>query len=152
MFRTKIEDIEGVPGMFGEGLAHWHGISRALNIHWYHVCVKGRYDGRFVNMIEMLNDETRLLEVLESQNEDYVITEIQALIPPWMTGSKSWRLETLNTVSIGYDRNGVVVCLLEAEGGKIYADTHDRSFDLGSVTNARKIYCKTTANPVSEPA
>ncbi|WP_191994399.1 hypothetical protein [Pseudomonas umsongensis] len=140
MFRTKIEDIEGVPGMFGEGLAHWHGISRALNIHWYHVCVKERLDGRFVSMIEFLNDETRLLEVLESQSEDYVITEIQGFIPPWMTGSKSWRLEILNGVSIGYDRNGAVVCLLEVEGGKIYADTHDRSFDPELLTNVRKIY------------
>lgn len=152
MFRTKIEDIEGIPGMFGEGLAHWHGISRALNIHWYHVCVKERLDGRFINMIEMLNDETRLLEVLESQNEDYVITEIQGFIPPWMTGCKSWRLETLNAVSIGYDGNGAVVCLLEAEGGKIYTDTHDHSFKPELLNNVRKIYCKTTANPVSEPA
>ncbi|MNO00166.1 hypothetical protein D3C81_2199900 [compost metagenome] len=57
-----------------------------------------------------------------------------------MTGSKSWRLETLNAVSIGYDRNGVVVCLLETEDGKIYADTHVRSFDPKSLTNVRKVY------------
>lgn len=140
MFRTKIKDIQGEPGMFEDGLAHWHGISRALNMHWYHLSVKERHDGRFISMTEMLNDETRLLEVLKLQNEDFVITEIQGLIPPWMTGSKSWRLEILNAVSIGYDRNGAVICLLEVEGGKIYADSHDRSFDPGLLINVRKIY------------
>lgn len=140
MFRTKIEDIEGVPGMFGEGLAHWHGISRALNIHWYHVCVKERLDGRFINMIEMLNDETRLLELLESQNEDFVITEIQALTPSWMNGGKSWRMEIIKAISIGHDRNGCVICVLEVESGKIYTDTHDRSFKPEALTNVRKIY------------
>ena len=140
MFRTKIKDIEGVPGMFEDGVVHWHGISRALNMHWYHVCVKERLDGRFISMTEMLNDETRLLEVISSQNEDYVITEIQGLIPPWMSGSKSWRLEILNAVSIGYDRNGAVICLLEVENGEIYTDTHDRSFDTELLTNVTKIY------------
>jgi len=139
MFRTIIKDIEGVPGMFG-GLVHWHGISRALNIHWYHVCVKERLEGRFISMIEMLNDETRLLEVLELQNEDYVVTEIQALIPPWMTGSKTWRMEVLSAVSVGYDRFGAVICLLEVESGEVYADSHDRLFDPKLLTNVRKIY------------
>jgi len=140
MFRTRIKDIEGVPGMFEGGLVHWHCISRALNMHWYHVCVKERLDGRFISMTEMLNDETRLREVISLQNEDYVITEIQGLIPPWMSGSKSWRLEILNAVSIGYDRNGAVICLLEVENGEIYTDTHDRSFDTELLTNITKIY------------
>lgn len=25
--------------MFGDGLLHWHGVSRALATHWYHVAV-----------------------------------------------------------------------------------------------------------------
>lgn len=152
MFRTKIKDIQGVPGMFGDGLAHWHGISRALNIHWYHVCVKERLEGRFISMIEMLNDETRLHEIISSQNEDFVVTEMQALTPPWMNGSKRWLMEVLNGVSIGYDRNGAVICLLEVERGEIYTDSHIRSFDPKSLTNVRKIYCPKEAKPVVEPA
>jgi len=91
-------------------------------------------------MIEMLNDETRLLELFESQNEDFVITEIQALTPSWMNGGKSWRMEIIKAISIGHDRNGCVICVLEVESGKIYTDTHDRSFKPEALTNVRKIY------------
>ncbi|MGY3171382.1 hypothetical protein ACVWYU_000756 [Pseudomonas sp. TE12234] len=140
MFRTIDTEMAGIPGMFGEGLAHWHRVSRVLNTHWYHVAVKIRHEDRFVDTVEFLNDETRLHELVSSQSEDLVITEVQVQTPPWMNRSKSWRMEKLNGVSIGYNPHSVVICLLEVESGIVYSDTHDDSFDARSLTNVKKIY------------
>ncbi|WP_047528690.1 hypothetical protein [Pseudomonas sp. 11/12A] len=140
MFRTVDTEIAGFPGMFGDGLAHWHSVSRVLNTHWYHVAVKTRHEDRFADTVEFLNDETRLHELISSQNEDFVITEVQVQTPPWMNGGQSWRMEKLNAVSIGYDPNSVVICLLEVESGVVYTDAHDSSFDAQSLTNVKKIY------------
>ncbi|PTT95513.1 hypothetical protein DBR45_48770 [Pseudomonas sp. HMWF031] len=140
MFRTIDTEMAGIPGMFGEGLAHWHSVSRVLNTHWYHVAVKIRHEDRFVDTVEFLNDETRLHELVSSQSEDLVITEVQVQTPPWMNRSKSWRMEKLNGVSIGYNPHSVVICLLEVESGIVYSDTHDDSFDAQSLTNVKKIY------------
>jgi len=81
MFRTYQSDIAGIPGMFGDGLSHWHGVSRALHSHWYHVTVERREDGRFVACVEMLNDEPRLVELLMSQDESLVVQEVQVVTP-----------------------------------------------------------------------
>ena len=140
MFRTIDTEMAGIPGMFGEGLAHWHSVSRVLNTHWYHVALKIRHDDHFVDTVEFLNDETRLHELTSSQNEDFFIAEVQVQTPPWMNRSKSWRMEKLSSVSIGYDSNSVVVCLLEAENGVIYTDAHDDSFDAKTLTNVKQIY------------
>jgi hypothetical protein len=59
MFRTYERDIAGVPGMFGEGLAHWHMISRSLQSHWYHVDLKIRHEDRMISSVQMLNDESK---------------------------------------------------------------------------------------------
>ncbi|MDR6925935.1 hypothetical protein J2Y56_001971 [Pseudomonas sp. BE134] len=48
MFRTYESDIAGVPGMFGEGLAHWH-----------HVYLKIRHEDRMISSVQMLNDESK---------------------------------------------------------------------------------------------
>lgn len=140
MFKTQNLDMVGLPGMFGEGLVHWHSVSRGIAIHWYHVSVKQRHEGRFISQVEMLNDETMLGELISAQCEDLVITELQAVTPPWMNKSGRWQMEKLVKVSIGYDKNEMPVCLLEVESGTAYANVHDISFDANTLTNIQKIY------------
>ncbi|PQO96417.1 hypothetical protein C5612_30455 [Pseudomonas frederiksbergensis] len=140
MFRTQDVDLAGLPGMFGEGLTHWHGMSRSLATHWYHVSIKQRHEDRFISQVEMLNDETKLFELISAQSEDLVIDELQVVTPPWINKGKSWRMEKLTSVSVGYDKNEVPVCLLEVESGAVYTDVHDLSFDASTLINLRKIY------------
>lgn len=140
MFRTQDVDLAGLPGMFGEGLAHWHGVSRSLATHWYHVSIRQRYEDRLISQVEMLNDETKLVELISAQSEDLIIDELQVVTPPWLNKSKSWRMEKLTSVSVGYDRNEIPVCLLKVESGAVYTDVHDPSFDASTLINLRKIY------------
>lgn len=91
MFRTHNDEMVGLPGMLGEGLAHWHAVSRSLASHWYHVSIRQRYEDRFISQVEMLNDETRLFELISSQGEDLLISDLQAVTPPWMNRSEGWR-------------------------------------------------------------
>lgn len=140
MFRTKSDDMAGLPGMFSEGLAHWHSVSRVLKTHWYHVSVKERHEGHFTAMVEILNDETKLHELLLAQSEDFVVTEVQVVTPPWMNKSASWQMENLTAVSVGYDKNDIPVCLLEVASGSVYADVHDPSFDAKFLADVQKIY------------
>jgi hypothetical protein len=140
MFRTHTDEMAGLPGMFGEGLAHWHAVSRSLATHWYHVSIKQRHEDRFISQVEMLNDETKLFELISAQGPDLVIDELQVVSPPWINKSGSWRMERLTSVSVGYDKNEVPVCLMEVESGAVYTDVHDPSFNASTLINLRKIY------------
>ena len=62
------------------------------------------------------------------------------MTPAWMNKSGAWRFETLRSVVLGEGQYGSVVCLLEVEGGALYADVHDEAFDPHQVVNRRTIY------------
>ncbi|UXH38810.1 hypothetical protein [Pseudomonas promysalinigenes] len=140
MFRSHQADMAGIPGMFGDGLMHWHGVSRALATHWYHVSVKRRIDGRFVSSQEMLNDEPKLHELVSAQGDDLQIDYVQVVTPARLNGTATWRMERLKSVSMGFDRNDCPVCLLEVESGQIYNDYHEDGFDHGSLRQVRELY------------
>jgi hypothetical protein len=144
MFRSHQADMAGIPGMFGEGLMHWHGVSRALASHWYHVSVKRRMDGRYVSSEELLNDEPRLHELVSAQSDDLQIEDVQVVTPSRLNGSRGWRMERLRSVSLGFDKNDCPVCLLEVESGEIYNDSHERSFDRASLRKVKELYRATT--------
>ncbi|HDS1060530.1 TPA: hypothetical protein QDZ50_003893 [Pseudomonas putida] len=140
MFRTHLNEMAGVPGMFGEGLSHWHSISRSLSTHWYHLSVKRLVEGRFIRSEEMLNDEPRLHELLKAQNDEFVVEDVQVVTPGRLNGSERWRMERLTSVSLGFDRNDCPVCLLEVESGEIYNDSCDADFDRASLSKVRELY------------
>ncbi|WP_102885343.1 hypothetical protein [Pseudomonas putida] len=140
MFRTNAADIAGVPGMFGDGLAHWHGVSRALATHWYHVSVKRWVEDRFVTQAELLNDEPRLHEVLEAQCDQFIVEDVQVVTPARLNGSKYWRMERLTSLAIGFDKNDCPVCLLEVESGGVYNNSCDADFDRANLSKVRELY------------
>lgn len=45
MFRTIDSDLIGVPGMFGEGVSNWRGVSRLLRTPWYHLTLSVEHQG-----------------------------------------------------------------------------------------------------------
>jgi hypothetical protein len=49
-------------------------------------------------------------------------------------------MEKLTSVSVGFDKNEIPVCLLEVESGVVYSDAHDSTFDANALINLRKIY------------
>lgn len=140
MFRTQNSEMAGLPEMFGEGLMHWNSVSRVLAMHWYHVSVQEFYEGRLITFVHMINDEVRLNDLLTNQSQELVVTDVQVVTPPWMNKSLNWKMEKLTALSVGFDKDDAVVCLVEVEGERLYTDTHDRSFDLNTLTNLQKIY------------
>lgn len=132
--------MAGIPGMFGDGLMHWHGVSRALATHWYHVSVQRLHEGQFRNYEEMLNDEMRLVELLIAQDESLVVQEVQAVTPSWMNKDGGWKMERLTSLSMGHNHAGVAVCLLEVEGGAVYVDTHEPGLGADSLNGVRELY------------
>lgn len=140
MFRSRQADMAGIPGMFGDGLMHWHGVSRALATHWYHVSVQRLHEGQFRNYEEMLNDEVRLVELLVAQDESLVVQEVQAVTPSWMNKDGGWKMEKLTSLSIGHNQAGVTVCVLEVEGGAVYVDTHEQGLGVDSLNGVKELY------------
>ncbi|WP_062389406.1 hypothetical protein [Pseudomonas abietaniphila] len=140
MFRTQQTDLAGVPGMFGEGLAHWHAISRVLRTHWYHVTVRMALEGRHTEVELMINDEQRLGSALASQDSSTRITDVQVVTPAYMNGGEGWRMEPLTSLLMGDDEHECSVCLIEVEGGAVYHSSHSKDFDQKRVTNLREIY------------
>jgi hypothetical protein len=135
-----MQDQAGPVGMFGDGLAHFHAMSRSLVTHWYHVTLKRRHEGRFVAYEEMLNDEPRLVELLIAQDETMVIQEVQVVTPSWMNKDSSWKMEKLTSLSMGFNQVEVPICVLEVEGGQVYVNTHQRDLDVDSLTGLRELY------------
>lgn len=140
MFRSHQADMAGIPGMFGDGLMHWHGVSRALATHWYHVSVQRLHEGQFRNYEEMLNDEMRLVELLVAQDESLVVQEVQAVTPSWMNKDGGWKMEKLTSLSMGHNQAGVAVCILEVEGGAVYVDTHEPGLGADSLNGVKELY------------
>ncbi|AGZ36385.1 MAG: hypothetical protein ACOKSU_19995 [Pseudomonas sp.] len=152
MFRSHQADMAGIPGMFGDGLMHWHGVSRALATHWYHVSVQRFHEGQFRNYEEMLNDEMRLVELLVAQDESLVVQEVQAVTPSWMNKEGGWKMEKLTSLSMGHNQAGVAVCVLEVEGGAVYVDTHEPGLSADSLNDIKELYRRGMAQAnASEP-
>lgn len=150
MFRISMQDQAGPVGMFGDGLAHFHAISRSLATHWYHVSLKRRHEDRFVAYEEMLNDEPRLVELLISQDETMAVQEVQVVTPGWMNKDSSWKMEKLTSLSMGFNKAEVPICILQVESGDVYVNTHQRDLDVASLIGLKELYRRsgaTTAVP-----
>jgi hypothetical protein len=140
MFGTDLIDRAGIVGMFGEGHAHWVKISRLIRTHWYHVDVKIRNEGRMTPLVLMAGDEAAFVDILRKRGPDFELTQVQAVIPKWMNKTNTWSMEELTGLSLGQDKHGIPVCLLEVASGEVYADVHDPLFRIDSLVEVKKIY------------
>jgi hypothetical protein len=131
--------------MFGDGLAHFHAMSRTLATHWYHVSLKRRHEGRFVAYEEMLNDEPRLVELLISQDESLVIQDVQVVTPAWMNKGSGWKMEKLESLSMGFNQAEVPICVLQVESGDVYVNTHQRDLNVDALIGIRELYRRSAA-------
>ena len=146
-----MQDQAGPVGMFGDGLAHFHAVSRSLATHWYHVSLKRRHDERFMAYEEMVSDEPRLVELLISQDESMVIKEVQVVTPAWMNKGSSWTMEKLTSLSMGFNQVEVPICVLQVESGDVYVNTHQRDLDIDSLVGLKELYRRSVAT-TQEPS
>ncbi|MFU0837241.1 MAG: DUF1851 domain-containing protein [Pseudomonas fragi] len=146
-----MQDQAGPVGMFGDGLAHFHAVSRSLATHWYHVSLKRRHDERFMAYEEMVSDEPRLVELLISQDESMVIKEVQVVTPAWMNKGSSWKMEKLTSLSMGFNQVEVPICVLQVESGDVYVNTHQRDLDIDSLVGLKELYRRSVAT-TQEPS
>lgn len=140
MFRTDDNDMAGLPGMFGEGLAHWHAVTRMLRKHWFHLSVVMVGQGKGHEFELMVNDELKLQQVLQSQDEEVFVKEIQVVTPANMNGSGAWRMEKVKGLAIGDDQDGDSVCVVTVDGGSVYHDSYRTNLDVASLTKMRVLY------------
>ena len=140
MFRTDDSEMAGVPGMFGEGLVHWHSVSRVLRTHWYHATVQLTQPGRVSEIQLMINDEHRLQAALISQDETVVIKDVQVVTPAYMNKGEGWKMEQLTSVKVGTDEDECFVCVITVESGAEYHSSHRKAFDCSCLTNVSEIY------------
>ncbi|WP_324740103.1 hypothetical protein [Pseudomonas veronii] len=139
MFRTQDSDLIGVPGIFGEGVAHWHSVSRILRTHWYHLTVRLTDQGRSTECVEMIEGEHSLQSMLVTQSDERDITDVQVMTPAWMNKSVGWDMERVTKVTLGNDSD-FEVCLIEVEGGAVYHSSHRPGFQIDSLTDLRPIF------------
>ena len=146
-----MQDQAGPVGMFGDGLAHFHAVSRSLATHWYHVSLKRRHDERFMAYEEMVSDEPRLVELLISQDESMVIKEVQVVTPAWMNKGSSWKMEKLTSLSMGFNQVEVPICVLQVESGDVFVNTHQRDLAIDSLVGLKELYRRSVAT-TQEPS
>lgn len=139
MFRTQDSDLIGVPGIFGEGLAHWHSVSRILRTHWYHLTVRVSEQGRSTELAHMIEGEHRLQNMLVTQSDEQELVDVQVMTPAWMNKRAGWDMERVTKVTLGYDGD-FEVCLIEVERGAIYHNSHRPDFQIDSLKDLRPIF------------
>lgn len=88
----------------------------------------------------MVSDEPRLVELLIAQDESLLVQEVQVVTPAWMNKGSSWMMEKLTSLSMGFNRADVPICVLEVERGEVYVNTHQRDLDVGSLTGLKELY------------
>lgn len=117
------------------------------------VSVQRLHEGQFRNYEEMINDEARLVELLLAQDESLVVREVQAVTPSWMNKDAGWKMEKLTSLSMGHNQAGVVVCVLEVEGGAVYVDTHEPGLGADSLNGVKELYRRgmAQASAAAEP-
>lgn len=142
MFSTQDSELVGVPGLFGDGRAHWQAVSRMLRTHWYHLAVRTEQDGRSTEFTLMVDTEHKLQECLISQDAEFAIIDIHAVIPAWMSKSDGWAMERVQQVTIGCDEHGCGVTALEVEGGAVYVTSHQPGFVPGMISNPMPIFMR----------
>ena len=140
MFRTIDNDLIGVPGLFGEGVSHWRGVSRLLRTPWYHLTLSVANEGRLSECAVMIDDTRQLQEMLVSQGPDLNITEVMAVTPSWMNKTTGWQMGRLTKLSVGEDRIGSEVCVLEVGEGHVYHTSHQPDFQIGALVNIRPVF------------
>ncbi|MEE5146826.1 hypothetical protein V2J91_12100 [Pseudomonas alliivorans] len=140
MFRTIDDDLIGVPGLFGEGVSHWRGVSRLLRTPWYHLTLSVENEGRLSECAVMIDDTRQLQEILVSQGSGLGITEIMAVTPSWMNKSGGWQMERLTRLTIGEDRVGSEVWILEVGEGEVYHTSHQPDFQIEALTKLRPVF------------
>lgn len=140
MFRTVDNDLIGVPGLFGEGVSHWRGVSRLLRTPWYHLTLSVENEGRLSECAVMIDDTRQLQEILVSQGPDLSITEVMAVTPSWMNKTTGWQMGRLTRLSVGEDRIGSEVCVLEVGEGEVYHTSHQPDFQIGALVNIRPVF------------
>lgn len=139
MFRTEDSDLIGVPGVFGEGLAHWHSVSRLLRTHWYHLTIRLTDQGRSTEFVDMIEGEHRLQSMLVTQSAEREVTDVQVMTPAWMNKGAGWDMERVTKVSLGYDGD-FEVSLIEVEGGAVYHSSHRPGFQIDLLTDLHPIF------------
>ena len=143
MFRTEDSDAIGVPGLFGEGLMHWKGVSRVLKSHWYHLTVRITEQGSSTEFTRMIEGEHRLQQMLVQQSAGEVIVDVQVVTPPWMSKCDGWGMDRVIKVTVGEDNDDFEVCLIEVDSGSVYHNSHRPGFQIESLTNRRLIFLET---------
>jgi hypothetical protein len=92
------------------------------------------------SIVQMAGDEAAFEQILEACGSDVVLTQVQVVTPAWLNKTDGWRMEKLISLSTGFDKFGVLVCLLEVDGGVVYANVHNPSFNADSLIEVKKIY------------
>jgi hypothetical protein len=88
----------------------------------------------------MIDDTRQLQELLVNQSTDLAITEIMAVTPSWMNKTQGWQMERLTKVTLGEDRTGSEVCLLEVAEGVVYHTSHQQDFNVEALANLRPVF------------
>jgi hypothetical protein len=139
MFRTQDHFMAGLPGLFAPGLSMWRAVSRILPIHWYHVTLKVREEGRLMERVEMCNDETLLAELVALQDDDIVLIDVQVVTPGWMNKTGAWKMIRPSRVSIAKHGKYDSVVIIELSDGTTYYDSH-RPIQLAKLKNVYPVY------------
>lgn len=159
MFRAH-ESVEvDFLGLFsGPGYRHWRMVERHSGDPWFHVAVKhihsdgyetamendegGRgeeIDGDKNEVDELLNVSYRVLmpdhismlvHILDVATENIVITDIQVVLSPLMTGRDCWTMQRLIELSIEKSPEGDIINVYTVEDGDVY-----RCYGVDSMLN-----------------
>lgn len=103
MFESYKEAEIEIPNHFlDEGNQVWDYIFRRLHTTWFHVVVSpsDEYSEQCSKVFFLSSVDNLLAFQLD---ESLIISELSLMIPGWMNDTKTWKMEQLNKIFIGYE-------------------------------------------------
>lgn len=123
VFKTHKSTEVNFYGLFGEPNAqHWRLIECNIFHPWFCVSVSEIAAERTLHRTLMPSDVQMLMGILNEQSEDFVVTDVLAMMPAWMTGRDRWSLERLIELRSGLDAQNQHVNFYVTDTGAIYQD------------------------------
>ncbi|WPE25769.1 hypothetical protein PshuTeo1_14780 [Pseudomonas hunanensis] len=87
---------------------------------WYQVAVKEVDNGKEVSRMFLLGDVSILDDVLEKQCDDFKVSEVYLVSPPWMNGSGDWAMNKVMSLIVGRGEAGGKVSMHKIADGVVY--------------------------------
>jgi hypothetical protein len=110
--RQSHDDVM-ISGLFCNDFLSRPFVKQTVMIPWFYLEAHIRDDQEFVREMLMVSSLDALKDIIELQNESFLIHSIQYVTPGYMNGTDQWKMEQILEASEAHNQSGELVTLFQ---------------------------------------